>query len=174
MKILAVIDKNRALGYKNSLLFRLPTDLAHFKRHTIGKTVVMGQRTLESMPKGKPLPGRNTLVLNIDAPTGPVCELEGGYICFSFQRLEDFTEYVLDNMGFEDLIVAGGASIYRLFLRDCDELVLTEVEAEAENADVWFPEFKDLFELKETDGPYFDGDLEYNIRTYVKKDKPAV
>lgn len=170
MKALAVIDKNRALGYKNDLLFHLPTDLAHFKKHTIGQTVVMGQKTLESMPKGRPLPGRNTLVLNIDAPTGLLENLSGDFVCCSFQNLDDFHDYLKlrgDELG--DIVLSGGATIYRLLLDECDELVLTEVETEAENVDVWFPEYKDKFEEVSCDGPYSDGELKYFIRTYKHK-----
>ena len=170
MKALAVIDKNRALGYKNDLLFHLPTDLAHFKKHTIGQTVVMGQKTLESMPKGRALPGRNTLVLNMDAETGLLYELAGGYVCRSFQNLDDFHKYIEENREkLGDIVVSGGASIYRLLLDDCDELILSEVETMAENADVWFPEFKDKFSLINSDGPYIDGSLIYFINTYRKK-----
>lgn len=170
MKALAVIDKNRALGYKNDLLFRLPTDLAHFKKHTLGQTVIMGQKTLESMPKGRALPGRNTLVLNIDAPTGLLYELPGDFVCYSFQNLDDFYKYIKDHADeLGDLVVSGGASIYRLLLDDCDELVLSEVETMAENADVWFPEFRDKFTLIDSQGPFIDGPLIYFINTYRKK-----
>ena len=177
MKLLAVIDKNRALGYNNDLLFRLPTDLAHFKKHTLGQTVVMGQRTLESMPKGKALPGRNTLVLNIDAPTGKLYDVapgkdrQGGrYICMSFQSLDDFFAYTKEHKEeLGELVVSGGAAIYNLLLPFCDELVLTEVDAQAEKVDVYFPEFKDQFRLNKSEGPYFDGELSYYINSYVKK-----
>ena len=170
MKALAVIDQNRALGYKNDLLFHLPTDLAHFKRHTIGQTVVMGQKTLESMPKGRALPGRNTLVLNIDAPTGLLYELDGGFVCYSFQNLKDFHDYIEKNANrLGTLVLSGGATIYKLLLNECSELVLTEVEAAAPAADAYFPEYKDNFVLQSEDGPYFDGELRYFIRTYSKK-----
>ena len=169
MKALAVVDKNRALGYKNDLLFHLPTDLAHFKKHTIGQTVVMGQKTLESMPKGKALPGRNTLVLNIDAPTGKLYDVGDGFVCYSFNNLDDFHKYISENKEkLGEIVISGGATIYKLFLDQCDELVMTEVEAEAENVDVWFPEYKSKFKLDSEDGPYFDGALRYTIRRYIK------
>ena len=169
MKLLSVIDKNLAIGYQNSLLFHLPSDLAHFKKHTLGKWVVMGQNTLLSMPKGKPLPGRSTLVLNIDAPSGKICDLEGGYAAYSFQSLSDFWEFVETKQIRSELVVAGGASIYRLLLDSCDELVLTEVQAEAEKADTYFPEFRDKFVLENSEGPFADGSLVYRINTYKKR-----
>ena len=171
MKALAVVDKNLGLGYKNDLLFHLPTDLAHFKKHTIGQTVVMGQKTLESMPKSKALPGRNTLVLNIDAPTGLLYELEGGYVCYSFNNLDDFHKYIEENKeSLGEIVLSGGATIYKLLLDECDELVITEVETEAQAVDVWFPKFRDKFHVVSEDGPYFDGALIYMIKTYKKND----
>ncbi len=177
MKALAVVDKNLALGYKNDLLFHLPTDLAHFKKHTIGQTVVMGQKTLESMPSGRALPGRNTLVLNIDAPTAKLYDVSGGkdsdktYVCYSFNNLDDFHDYInkhKDELG--EIVLSGGATIYKLLLDECDELVITEVETEAQNVDVWFPKFRDKFYMVCEEGPYFDGMLLYMIRTYKKND----
>ncbi|MBR5755946.1 MAG: dihydrofolate reductase, partial [Firmicutes bacterium] len=144
--------------------------LAHFKKHTIGQTVVMGQKTLESMPKGRPLPGRNTLVLNIDAPTGLIEHLSGDFVCYSFQNLDDFHDYIsLHEEELGDLVLSGGATIYRLLLDECNELILTEVDTEAENVDVWFPEYKDKFVETACDGPYFDGPLQYFIKTYKHK-----
>jgi len=179
MKALAVIDKNLGLGRNNDLLFHLPTDLAHFKKHTLGQTVVMGDRTLASMPKGKALPGRNTLVLDISRPTGKLCDVArskdqksgpDSYICYSFNNLDDFHAYIKehkDELG--DIVVSGGATIYKLLLDDCDELVITEVEAAAEKVDVYFPDFRDKYNLEKTDGPFYDGALEYNIKYYKKK-----
>ena len=171
MKALAVIDKNLALGYKNDLIFHLPTDLAHFKKHTLGQSVVMGQKTLESMPKGRALPGRNTLVLNIDAPTGKLYDLDGGFVCYSFNNLDDFHAYINENKGnLGELVLSGGATIYKLLLDECDTLIMTEVDTAAEHVDVYFPEFRDKFHVVFEDGPYKDGKLEYTIRTYKKND----
>ena len=77
------------------------------------------------------------------------------------------TSMTIDELG--DIVLSGGATIYRLLLDECDELVLTEVETEAENVDVWFPEYKDKFEEVSCDGPYSDGELKYYIRTYKHK-----
>ncbi len=185
MKALAVIDKNLGLGYANDLLFHLPTDLAHFKKHTLGQSVVMGDRTLASMPKGQALPGRNTLVLDISRPSGKLYDVakskdqQGAdysgpesYICYSFENLDEFRAYIIENKDkLGDIVVSGGATIYRLLLDDCDELVITEVEAAAEKVDVYFPEFRDNFDVVKSEGPYYDGSLEYNIRYYKKKEK---
>lgn len=174
MKALAVIDKNRALGFENNLIFNLPSDLAHFKKHTLGNTVVMGAKTLESMPGGHALKGRNTFVFNIDAPTGKLYDVEDvkdgcgkTFVCYSFKNLNDFHDYVKEHKEeLGELVVSGGAIIYKLLLDECDELVLTEVETSAEHADVYFPIFADKFSLAKQDGPYTDGPLTYYINTY--------
>ena len=178
MKLLAVIDKNRALGYKNDLLFHLPSDLAHFKKHTLGQTVVMGQKTLESMPGGKALKGRNTLVLYADAPTAKLYDVDDvkdgcgkTFVCYTFNNLDDFHAYINEHKEeLGEIVLSGGATIYKLLLDECDELVITEVETEAQQVDVWFPKFRDKFHVVSEDGPYFDGMLLYTIRTYKKND----
>ena len=63
LSIIAAIDQNRALGYKNQLLFYLPADLKHFKALTTGHTIVMGRKTFESLPKGA-LPNRRNIVIS--------------------------------------------------------------------------------------------------------------
>ena len=81
MKALVAIDKNRAIGLKGGMLFHLPTDLAHFKKNTLGKTIVIGRNTLLSFPGGKTLPGRNNVVLSRTMEPGET-ELKNGYKLF--------------------------------------------------------------------------------------------
>jgi len=142
MKAIAVIDRNLALGKEGNLLYHLPSDLKHFKAQTIGKTIVMGRKTVESMPGGKPLPGRTTIMLSRSLPQQEIPE---------------------------DAIICGGAQIYAKFLPLCDELILTEVDAETPDADAFFPEFRDEFELAE-EGPLTEeNDLTFRINTYRRK-----
>ena len=76
MKALVAIDKNRAIGLKGGMLFHLPTDLAHFKAHTIGKTIVIGRNTLQSFKDGKPLPGaEKKMTIMLHKPRGEVTTL---------------------------------------------------------------------------------------------------
>ena len=63
MNLIVAVDNNWGIGKNNTLLFRLPQDLDHFKQTTIGNIVVMGSNTLKSLPKGKPLPDRTNIVL---------------------------------------------------------------------------------------------------------------
>ena len=142
MKAIAVIDKNRALGKEGKLLYNIPSDLKHFKNETIGRTIVMGRKTVDSMPGGKPLPGRTTIMLSRSLP---------------------FPEIP------EDAIICGGAQIYAMFIDKCDELILTEVDAETEDADAYFPQYKDKFEVYQESEPQTENGITFTIRRYRRK-----
>lgn len=121
MKLIVAADKNWAIGKDNDLLCHLPGDLKYFKERTTGKTVVMGRKTLESLPGGKPLPKRTNIVLTRDANF----EKEGCIIVHSIEEL-------LEKYGQEDLMVMGGAEIYTKLLPYCDTCYITEIDKEFE------------------------------------------
>ena len=127
MKLIVAADKNWAIGKDNDLLCHLPGDLKYFKERTTGKTVVMGRKTLESLPGGKPLPKRTNIVLTRDESF----EKEGCIIIHSIEEL-------LEKYGEEDLMVMGGAEIYTKLLPYCDTCYITEIEKEFE-ADKYIP-----------------------------------
>ena len=151
MKAIAVIDQNRAIGIEGCLLCHLPAELSHFKNMTQGKTVIMGRKTLESLPGGKPLPGRNTVVLSRKARLGRFYE-DGEFYGFFLSSPEEVIHYVENELKGQEVYIAGGEQIYRLFLDRCDELILTELEHAFPGADAHFPEFRDRFALAE-EGP---------------------
>ena len=121
MKLIVAVDKNWAIGKDNDLLCHLPGDLKYFKERTTGKTVVMGRKTLESLPGGKPLPKRTNIVLTRDESF----EKEGCVIVHSIEEL-------LEKYGQEDLMVMGGAEIYTKLLPYCDTCYITEIDKEFE------------------------------------------
>lgn len=177
MKAIAVTDKNLAIGKDNALLFRLPGDLAHFKAETLGGLVIMGRKTLESMPGGKPLPGRHTAVLSKSMEPGIwVREKNGKRWIFAVfgdaARLMDFMGE--RGEGGRSISVCGGEQIYRLMLPHCDELVLTEVDAEAEAPDSFFPDFRAGGEwtLRSSEGPFSEAGLSYRINRYGRTGAP--
>ncbi len=130
LSMIAAVGENLELGYKNQLLCHLPVDLRHFKEITSGHTVLMGDKTWESLPK-KPLPNRRNIVITLDDVTFPDCE--------TVHSIED--ALVLLN-GEEEAFVMGGATMYRLFLPHADKLYLTRIVS-AFTADVYFPAIKD-------------------------------
>lgn len=128
--MIAAVGENLELGYKNQLLCHLPVDLRHFKEITSGHTVLMGDKTWESLPK-KPLPNRRNIVITLDDVTFPDCE--------TVHSIEDALSLL---NGEEEAFVMGGATMYRLFLPHADKLYLTRIVS-AFTADVYFPAIKD-------------------------------
>ncbi len=127
LTIIAALDRRRAIGYHNRLLFRLPDDMKHFKELTIGHTVLMGRNTYASLPYGA-LPHRRNIVLSRTLKELPGCEV--------FPTLSDALRACDKN---EQLFAIGGAAIYEACLPLADHLALTLVEAEAPEADTFFP-----------------------------------
>jgi len=130
ISMIAAVGQNLELGYQNQLLCHLPVDLKHFKTITSGHTVLMGDRTWESLPK-KPLPNRRNIVITLDD-----VEFEGAETVHS---IPDALALVTDN---EEAFVMGGATMYRLFLPYADKLYLTRIVSDFV-ADVWFPEINE-------------------------------
>ena len=164
MKAIAVISKNGAIGKDGALLFHIPSDLKHFRSETIEKTLIMGRKTLESMPHGQPLPKRNTLVLSSSLNEGLFWEKDG-YSARSFSDSSRLLSFIHASCDLRDVIVAGGGQIYQLFLPYCDELILTEVDAQAE-ADTFFPSFREDFTCFEDSGLIDEDGYQYHIRKY--------
>lgn len=132
LSMIWAMGKNREIGINNSLPWNLPEDLKHFKKTTLGKPVIMGLRTFESL--GRPLPGRKNIVLNFSKKDIPGC-----FVVTSINE-------ALDMVKGEDAFVIGGASIYKQFLEHADRLFITFIDHEFK-ADAYFPEF-DLNEWK--------------------------
>ncbi|MBO6215246.1 MAG: dihydrofolate reductase, partial [Lachnospiraceae bacterium] len=130
MKLIANVDKNFGIGYKNNLLVRIPADMKYFRATTTGNVVVMGRKTLESFPNQAPLPDRTNIVLtsNMDYTK------KGAIIVHSEEELFD----KLSEFNTDDVYIIGGESIYRQFLDRCDLAYLTKVDYEYE-ADAFFP-----------------------------------
>jgi dihydrofolate reductase len=122
------MDRNRLIGNRNQLPWHLPADLAHFKRATMGKPVIMGRKTFESI--GRPLPGRTNIVLTGSADY----RAEGVLVANSPDQALGLAA------GADEVMVIGGSMIYELMLPRADRLYLTHVESDCEG-DAWFPDF---------------------------------
>ena len=178
MKAIAAVDRNLAIGKEGALLFRLPSDLAHFKAETLGGVVIMGRKTLESMPGAKPLPGRHTLVLSRSMESGLWVREKGGkhwlFGVFSdVPSLIHFLDLPKNGPHPDDprnIAVCGGEQIYRALLPWCSELVLTEVDAAAAEADAFFPSFKSdaSWQLANESETIEENGLTYRIRRYAR------
>lgn len=131
IELVVAMDRARAIGRGNALPWSLPDDLKRFKALTLGKPLLMGRKTAESL--GRALPGRLNLVLT-----------RSGRVPFEGMQAVDSTEAALGiaaAAGAEALMVIGGGELYAQLLHSAQRLHLTEVETEVEGADTWFPDF---------------------------------
>ena len=126
------MSQNRGIGKDNQLLWHLPNDLKRFKEITMGKPVVMGRKTFESIiaSLGKPLPGRDNLVLTSKPEFND---------CLCFNNIDKLLVYVNDNYHNKEIMIIGGAEIYKQFLAFANKIYLTVVDTVLD-ADVFFPE----------------------------------
>ncbi len=135
ISIIAAIGNNRVIGIKNSLPWHFPADLEYFKKNTIGKPVIMGAKTFESI--GKSLPNRKNIILSDD----PDFKASG---CLIAHSIEEALKQAEES---EEIMIAGGVSIYKQFLPLANRLYLTFIHHDFEG-DSFFPEF-DLNDWKE-------------------------
>ena len=149
-KLVACVDKNFGLGYKNNLLFKIPADLKNFRALTLNHTVIFGRKTLATFPNQEPLDGRRNIVLSHSLKS-----LAGLEVVGSVEELFD----VLDAA--EENFVIGGAEVFSELIPYAVEIFLTVVNAETQ-ADVFFPNI-DEFTLQAAQ--IFDG---YEFRRYTR------
>jgi dihydrofolate reductase len=128
ISFVVAMDENRAIGKDNDLPWYLPNDLKHFKKTTMGKPVVMGRKTYESI--GKPLPGRENIVVTRDQSY----HAEGTITVHSVDEVLQWEA--------EEICVIGGTEIFKLFLPVADRLYITEIH-HTFDADTYFPELSD-------------------------------
>ena len=119
--------RNGVIGKDGRLPWRLKSDLAIFRAVTMGKPVIMGRKTWESLPK-KPLVGRTNIVLSRDGSF----EAKGALVCEDFSEAVQIGREQAEEDGRGEVCVIGGASLFELALKRASRLYLTEVEAEAE------------------------------------------
>ena len=159
LSIIVAMAQNRTIGINNTLPWRCPEDLKHFKALTMGHHMIMGRKTFDSI--GKPLPGRTTVVVTRNQGL----KIEG---CIIAHSLEDAIDACA---GDEQIFIVGGAELYAEALPSTGTLYITEIQQEVEG-DAHFPEFDKTAWLEvareerqqETPQP-----LEYHFVTYRRK-----
>jgi dihydrofolate reductase len=162
ISIIVAVSDDWGIGKDNELLWHISEDLKRFKRLTFGKTVIMGKKTWESLPK-RPLPGRKNVVLT----DNPDELIENSVTAYS---IEDALGKCEMN---EEIFIIGGGSIYRQFMPVADRLYITHVHKKAA-ADIYFPEI-DLkaWEVTEKEEYMSDGEegIPYTYTIYERKDR---
>ncbi|AMO25830.1 dihydrofolate reductase [Bacillus phage Thurquoise] len=158
ISLIAAIGKNNEIGLDNELLWRCKEDFDWFKKQTYNKPVVMGRKTYESI--GKPLPHRINIVLSRDESYDPhesVLVLPS--VAAVFSELKKYRE----------VMIIGGANVYKQFMPFANRLYLTELDKEFE-ADSFFPSFVkgDYRECFKSDGTENVG-FKYEFKVYRKK-----
>ena len=143
IKLIVAADENWAIGYQNELLYHIKEDMKRFKALTTGNIVVMGRKTLESMPNGAPLPNRENVVLSSR------------------------------NLKAEDIYIIGGETIYQELLDYCTEAEVTKIYAKKEAADAFFPDLDERgnWHIAEKSEVFSAGDINYSFVKY-KNEKP--
>jgi len=127
LTLVVAYARNRVIGRDNALPWKLPGDLAHFKRTTLGHPIVMGRKTWESL--GRPLPGRRNIVISRDA----------AYAAAGAEVVSSLPAALAACADVAQVCVIGGAQIYAAALPLADRIVATEVQADVQG-DAWFPD----------------------------------
>lgn len=154
ISMIAAMADNRIIGKDNQMPWHLPADFAWFKRCTMGKPVVMGRKTYESI--GRPLPGRLNIVISRDASLS----IEGVTTVMSIEQALEVAGEV------EEVMIIGGGAIYAAYLPMANKLYVTHIEAEIDG-DTQFPDWGT--EFKETYSEAYQADEKnaYNMRFTV-------
>lgn len=156
MNLIVAVDENWAIGLKNNLLVRIPSDQKFFRQETTGKVVVLGRKTLETFPGGLPLKNRTNIILSKDENY----KVKDAIVVHSIpELLEELKQY--DS---KDVYIIGGESIYRQMLPYCDTAHVTKIYHTYE-ADTYFPNLDELPEWEITanseEQTYFDLEFEF-------------
>ncbi|MEF9916455.1 MAG: dihydrofolate reductase [Lachnospiraceae bacterium] len=161
MNMIVAVDKNWAIGNNNKLLVSIPADMKFFRETTTKKVVVMGRKTLESFPGGRPLKDRINVILSTDKNY----KVKDALVVHSLDELLE----ELKNYPSEDIYVIGGERIYRLLLPYCHVVHVTKID-HAYLADTYFPDLDKEKGWKlsgeSEEQTYFD--LEYCFLRYEK------
>lgn len=134
LSLIAALGENRVIGVDNSMPWHLPGDFKYFKATTLGKPIIMGRKTWDSL--GRPLPGR----LNLVVSRQPDLQLEGAEVFSSLDVAVKRAEEWAHEQGVDEVMLIGGAQLYAQGLDQADRLYLTRVALSPEG-DAWFPEF---------------------------------
>jgi dihydrofolate reductase len=161
INVIAAMARNRVIGVRNTLPWRLPADLQHFKALTMGHHIIMGRKTYESI--GKPLPGRTTVIVSRDSEYRVRDCITAASIDAAIAACGDDPE----------IFFVGGAELYGQVLSRADRLYLTEIQADY-SGDAWFPAFdaRDWLETARQVHLAPDG-LGYHFVTYQRRDAPV-
>lgn len=158
--------RNGVIGKDGALPWRLKSDLANFRAVTMGKPVIMGRKTWDSLPK-KPLVGRTNIVLSRDGSFEP----KGAVVCEEFSEAVAIAREQAAEDGAREICVIGGASLFELALHKAGRIYLTDIDADVEG-DVTLPPIDETLwnEVAAKAYPAGDGDdYPFTIRVLERR-----
>lgn len=161
MNLIAAVDKKWAIGKNGNLLVSIPEDMKLFREETIGKVIVMGRKTFESLPEKRALHDRVNIVITKDM----TYEKRDVIVVHSIdEALEELKKYSTD-----DVYIIGGASVYEQFLPYCDTAHITKVDY-AYDADTYFPNLDkdDNWKITEVSDEHTYFDICYEFAKYER------
>ncbi|MDE1168440.1 MAG: dihydrofolate reductase [Pseudomonas sp.] len=163
LSLIAALGENRVIGVDNSMPWHLPGDFKYFKATTLGKPIIMGRKTWDSL--GRPLPGRLNIVVSRQASL----QLEGAEVYPSLEAAVERADAWAQEQGVDELMLIGGAQLYELGLAQADRLYLTRV-ALSPAGDAWFPAFDEAqwALVSNTENPAVDGAPAYNFEVWER------
>lgn len=161
LTIIVAVARNGAIGRRGDLAFYISDDLRHFKALTMGHPIIMGRRTFDSLPKGA-LPGRRNIVITRNPQfTAPNVE--------TAPSLEAAIAMVAE---VEQAFIIGGGSVYEQAMPLANRLEITHIEADAEDADTFFPQINpEVWQLEQRTPTTIDArsNLPYHFASYVRR-----
>ena len=158
------VSNNNVIGVDNDLPWNLKNDLAHFKKYTSNKIIIMGRRTYESI--GRPLPNRTNFVIS-----RTVTEIPGAYVFSNLEDAIDEAKQKNKDLGLEsEVVIIGGGYLFRETMNSFNKLVITRVDCDIDG-DIYYPEIdlngwsliKSEFFLKDEENDY-----DFKIEEYIK------
>ena len=163
MNAIVAVDQKWGIGKDGCLLATIPGDLKYFKQMTMGKVIVMGRATFDTLPGKKPLPGRINIVLSRDPDFQPDC-----IVCRSMEDL--YKE--LEAYDPEDIYIIGGQSVYNIMLDCCKRILITKIEQTCV-ADCHFPnlDLQQDWELVSEGERYEEAGVSYRFTEYKRREE---
>lgn len=166
MNAIVAADMHKGIGKNADLLVHIKNDMKRFKELTEHHVVIMGRKTLESLPGGKPLKNRTNIIMTRNPDYHP----EG---CIVVHSIDNIKNEILGNFNSKDIFVIGGGEIYNLLLPLCDTIYMTYLD-KVYNADTFFPSLPNTewtLENEDISDIFYDeeNDVRYNFMTYHRR-----
>ncbi len=165
LSLIAGVAQNGVIGHENRLLWRLKSDMRRFRALTMGKPLVMGRKTFESI--GRPLPGRHCIVVSRD----PAFEADGVDLAPTIEAALERASEIAGREDGAEIMIGGGGEIYAQTIGLADRLYVTEI-ALSPAGDAWFPEispadWRELHRERHAAGP--DDEAAFSFVDYVRR-----